>query len=156
MKRHLLDKVWELHKVDTLPTGQDQVFIGLHLIHEVTSPQAFAMLKQRGLKVLYPQRTFATLTVFIRDLKEIVGIILQLWFWFTPIVYVREILPEFVRRIMVFNPAYIFIESYQRIFVFNDIPSVKSLLLLAVLTHLMLGLAYLTFRFLEKDVRDFL
>src|SRR5210317_1280415 len=60
MKRHLLDKVWDLHKVDTLPTGQDQIFIGLHLIHEVTSPQAFAMLKQRGLKVLYPNRTFAT------------------------------------------------------------------------------------------------
>jgi lipopolysaccharide transport system permease protein len=99
---------------------------------------------------------FATLTVFIRDLREIVGIILQLWFWFTPIVYVREILPEFVRKILVFNPAYIFIESYQRIFIFNDIPSVKSLLLLALLTHLMLCLAYLTFRFLEKDVRDFL
>jgi len=59
-KRHLLDKVWDLHKVDTLPTGQDQIFIGLHLIHEVTSPQAFAMLRQRGLKVLYPNRTFAT------------------------------------------------------------------------------------------------
>jgi 3-isopropylmalate/(R)-2-methylmalate dehydratase large subunit len=60
MKRHLLDKVWDLHKVDTLSTGQDQIFIGLHLIHEVTSPQAFAMLRQRGLKVLYPHRTFAT------------------------------------------------------------------------------------------------
>lgn len=60
MKQHLLDKVWDLHKVDTLPTGQDQVFIGLHLIHEVTSPQAFDMLKERGLKVLYPGRTFAT------------------------------------------------------------------------------------------------
>ncbi len=60
MKRHLLDKVWDLHKVDTLPTGQDQIFIGLHLIHEVTSPQAFDMLKERGLQVLYPNRTFAT------------------------------------------------------------------------------------------------
>ncbi len=56
----LFDKVWDLHTVGVLPSGQTQLFIGLHLIHEVTSPQAFAMLKERGLKVLYPQRTIAT------------------------------------------------------------------------------------------------
>ncbi|WP_028973337.1 3-isopropylmalate dehydratase large subunit [Spirochaeta cellobiosiphila] len=60
MGKNLFDKVWDLHKVDTLPSGQDQLFIGLHLIHEVTSPQAFQMLKERNLKVLYPNRTFAT------------------------------------------------------------------------------------------------
>jgi 3-isopropylmalate/(R)-2-methylmalate dehydratase large subunit len=56
----LFDKVWDLHTVGVLPSGQTQLLIGLHLIHEVTSPQAFAMLKERGLKVLYPQRTIAT------------------------------------------------------------------------------------------------
>ncbi len=56
----LFDKVWQQHTVATLPSGQTQLFIGLHLIHEVTSPQAFAMLRERGLKVLYPERTVAT------------------------------------------------------------------------------------------------
>lgn len=56
----LFDKVWDLHTVDVLPSGQTQLFIGLHLIHEVTSPQAFAMLRDRGLQVLYPERTIAT------------------------------------------------------------------------------------------------
>jgi len=56
----LFDKVWDLHTVKILPSGQTQLFIGLHLIHEVTSPQAFAMLRDRGLKVLYPNRTIAT------------------------------------------------------------------------------------------------
>ena len=56
----LFDKVWDLHTVGTLPSGQTQLFIGLHLIHEVTSPQAFAMLRERNLKVLYPERTVAT------------------------------------------------------------------------------------------------
>ncbi len=60
MGENLFNKVWELHKVKTLPSGQDQIFIGLHLLHEVTSPQAFQMLRERGLKVLYPERTFAT------------------------------------------------------------------------------------------------
>ena len=56
----LYDKVWERHKVTELPNGQDQLFIGLHLVHEVTSPQAFGMLEERDLDVAYPDRTFAT------------------------------------------------------------------------------------------------
>ena len=56
----LFDKVWDLHTVGILPSGQTQLFIGLHLIHEVTSPQAFAMLRARNLKVLFPERTVAT------------------------------------------------------------------------------------------------
>ncbi len=60
MATNLFDKVWDSHLVGRLPTGQDQLFIGLHLIHEVTSPQAFGMLRDRGLKVLFPARSFAT------------------------------------------------------------------------------------------------
>lgn len=56
----LFDKVWDAHTVSVLPSGQTQLFIGLHLIHEVTSPQAFAMLRERKLKVLFPDRTVAT------------------------------------------------------------------------------------------------
>ncbi len=60
MKQTLLDKVWDAHAVRKLPNGQTQLLIGTHLIHEVTSPQAFGMLRDLGLKVLYPNRTFAT------------------------------------------------------------------------------------------------
>ncbi|MBI2119479.1 MAG: 3-isopropylmalate dehydratase large subunit [Elusimicrobia bacterium] len=60
MKRTLLDKIWDIHRVRTLPNGKDQIFIGLHLIHEVTSPQAFQMIREEKLKVLFPQNTFAT------------------------------------------------------------------------------------------------
>ena len=56
----LFDKVWDLHKVANLPGGSDQIFIGLHLIHEVTSPQAFGALKDKNLPVKFPQRTVAT------------------------------------------------------------------------------------------------
>lgn len=59
-KGTLFDKVWDLHTVGILPSGQTQLFIGLHLIHEVTSPQAFAMLRDRNLGVLFPERTVAT------------------------------------------------------------------------------------------------
>ncbi len=61
MSKTLLDKVWDDHAVCELPSGQTQLFIGLHLVHEVTSPQAFAMLRELGLKVRYPDRTYATI-----------------------------------------------------------------------------------------------
>src|SRR5262245_5590252 len=56
----LFEKVWSNHAVRTLPTGQTQLLVGLHLIHEVTSPQAFDMLRQQGWGVPFPKRTFAT------------------------------------------------------------------------------------------------
>ncbi|GAA0299012.1 3-isopropylmalate dehydratase large subunit [Halarchaeum salinum] len=56
----LYDTVWDEHTVTTLPTGQTQLFVGLHLIHEVTSPQAFGMLQERDLDVAYPELTHAT------------------------------------------------------------------------------------------------
>ncbi|HKU44386.1 MAG TPA: 3-isopropylmalate dehydratase large subunit [Polyangiales bacterium] len=60
MGKNLYDKVFEKHAVRKLDSGQYQLLMGLHLIHEVTSPQAFAMLRDRGLGVPYPERTFAT------------------------------------------------------------------------------------------------
>jgi 3-isopropylmalate/(R)-2-methylmalate dehydratase large subunit len=60
MRANLFNKIWDLHTVGQLSSGQDQLFIGLHLVHEVTSPQAFQMLKERDLAVRHPERTFAT------------------------------------------------------------------------------------------------
>lgn len=60
MGKTLFDKIWEAHLVKSIPDGPDVLYIDRHLIHEVTSPQAFASLKARGMKVLRPQKTFAT------------------------------------------------------------------------------------------------
>ena len=74
MTRHapqnLFNRVWDEHTVRTLPSGQTQLFIGQHLIHEVTSPQAFQMLRDRKLKVLYPERTLATVDHIIPTLSQ--------------------------------------------------------------------------------------
>src|SRR3954470_16886432 len=56
----LFHKVWNAHAVCALPCALTQLFVGLHLIHEVTSPQAFDMLRQHGWGVAFPERTFAT------------------------------------------------------------------------------------------------
>ncbi|HEY7292065.1 MAG TPA: 3-isopropylmalate dehydratase large subunit [Vicinamibacterales bacterium] len=57
----LFHKVWNAHTVRRLPSGQTQLFVGLHLVHEVTTPQAFDMLRQHGWRVAFPNRTFGTI-----------------------------------------------------------------------------------------------
>jgi 3-isopropylmalate/(R)-2-methylmalate dehydratase large subunit len=71
MPKTLLDKVWEAHTVAALPSGQTQLFIGLHLVHEVTSPQAFQMLRELQLPVLFPARTVATVDHIIPTHTEV-------------------------------------------------------------------------------------
>ena len=66
----LYDKVWDLHRVADLPGGATQLFIGLHLIHEVTSPQAFAALDEKGLSVRCPERTVATVDHIVPTLSQ--------------------------------------------------------------------------------------
>ena len=60
MPKNLFEKVWDAHSVRELSSGQTQLLIGTHLIHEVTSPQAFGMIRDLGLNVKFPNRTFAT------------------------------------------------------------------------------------------------
>ena len=60
MKKTLFDKVWDSHVVHTVKNGPEVIFIDRHLVHEVTSPVAFIGLKNRGIKVMSPERTFAT------------------------------------------------------------------------------------------------
>ncbi len=60
MKKTLFDKVWDKHVIQQIDKGPDVLFIDRHMVHEVTSPVAFLGLKNRNIKVMYPERTFAT------------------------------------------------------------------------------------------------
>ena len=69
--RTLYDKIWQSHSVGTLPTGQTQLFIGLHLIHEITTAPAFDMLREKGMDVPFRERTFATIDHIVpTDLRK--------------------------------------------------------------------------------------
>ena len=60
MGKTLFDKVWDSHVVKKIDKGPDVLFIDRHMVHEVTSPVAFLGLKNRDIKVLFPEKTFAT------------------------------------------------------------------------------------------------
>ncbi len=70
MGKNLFQKVWEAHTVSTLSDGRKQLFIGTHLIHEVTSPQAFGMLRELNLPVKFPNRTFATIDHIVPTVNQ--------------------------------------------------------------------------------------
>jgi 3-isopropylmalate/(R)-2-methylmalate dehydratase large subunit len=61
MTKTILEKIWDSHVVTQQPDSPAILYIDLHLVHEVTSPQAFTGLRQRGLKVRRPERTVATM-----------------------------------------------------------------------------------------------
>src|SRR6201989_2589970 len=60
MAKTLFEKIWEKHIVKEIPDGPSVLYIDKHFIHEVTSPQAFAGIEKRGLKVFRPQQVVAT------------------------------------------------------------------------------------------------
>ena len=60
MAKTLFDKVWDSHVVKKIEKGPDVLFIDRHMVHEVTSPVAFLGLRNRDIKVLFPEKTFAT------------------------------------------------------------------------------------------------
>ena len=60
MGKTLFEKIWEKHLVKSIPDGPDVIYIDKHFIHEVTSPQAFAGIEKRGLKIFRPGKIVAT------------------------------------------------------------------------------------------------
>ncbi len=97
------------------------------------------------------------LNVFLRDIKEMVTVLLTFWFWLTPIVWVPSIAPQWVQYLQDYlNPAYQFIHAYQAIFAYEQLPDFAGLTRLVILAHVVLLGAWLLFKALEKDIRDFI
>lgn len=100
---------------------------------------------------------FGVLNVFLRDIKEAVGVLMMFWFWLTPIVWVPEIAPDFILNLQeYFNPAYWFIDAYHSIFVHDRLPDLGALIRLAIIALLCLFAAWRMLKWLERDIRDFL
>ena len=60
MGKTLFDKIWDNHVVETIDNGPSVLYIDRHFIHEVTSPQAFKGIEERGVELFRPKQTIAT------------------------------------------------------------------------------------------------
>jgi lipopolysaccharide transport system permease protein len=92
--------------------------------------------------------------VFTRDIAQVLGIVLQFWFWLTPIVYTREMLPAHLRRFIDLNPLYPMVRMYQDALVWNRVPEWPALVWPTVLAlSLMVG-SLVLFRRATADLVD--
>ena len=94
------------------------------------------------------------MNVFLRDISQVIPIILQMLFWFTPIVYPVTIIPEAFRHWLNLNPIYPLTDAYQQIIVYGNSPQWENLTNLAVITLLLFGLSLFLFRRASVEIMD--
>ena len=97
---------------------------------------------------------FGTLNVFLRDIGQALMVVLQLWMWITPIVYVEEILPRALRALSPYNPAYPFIDALHRMVVMGGWPPAWEWPAMLVWATLAPAIGYLVLRRLRSEIRD--
>ncbi len=93
-------------------------------------------------------------TPFFRDLKEAIPILIQLWFWMTPIIYMKELLANKYPFLLTYNPFFYFADSYQDIFLYSQAPSMERLTLIIIMTTLLLLLAGFLYKKMVGTIKD--
>nr|WP_156311571.1 ABC transporter permease [Pantoea sp. CFSAN033090] len=96
----------------------------------------------------------AVLNVFFRDIGQLFTIVLQFWFWFTPIVYPLQIIPQWARGVVEMNPMAITVGSMHDIFVNNQAPEWTPLLNVSLVGFLLMILGLYLFRRHSGDMVD--
>ncbi|WP_114241364.1 ABC transporter permease [Dyella sp. C9] len=97
-----------------------------------------------------------TLNVFVRDIGQVVPILLQIMFWFTPIVYSPEILPASIRPLIYLNPMSGIVRGFQNALLFNTVPPWGHILQVAAAACVLLGFALVLFRRASREMADVL
>lgn len=96
------------------------------------------------------------INVFVRDVAQVVPVILQLLFWLTPIVYMIEIIPQHYAFWLQLNPMYHLASAYQNILLFNREPDIQSLSMIFLVALVVFALATFLFRRAKEEMVDML
>jgi len=96
----------------------------------------------------------SSITVYVRDLEHIIGIILMVAFYATPIVYKLEQLPSNLQTLMKLNPMTHIINAYRDIFYNQTMPNIRILLLLLLYSTLLTIIGYFIFKKLQKNFAE--
>lgn len=93
-------------------------------------------------------------TPFFKDLKEAVPIIIQLWFWMSPVIYMKEMLASKYPLLLVFNPFFYFLEIYQDIFLYSKTPKLESIFIIFTMTTITLLIAAFLYKKMISTIKD--
>ncbi|NPA59263.1 MAG: ABC transporter permease [Epsilonproteobacteria bacterium] len=97
---------------------------------------------------------FSLFTPFFKDLKEAIPIVVQLWFWMTPIIYMKEILEQKYPLLLTLNPFFYFSNSYQDIFLYSKSPSIHTLAIIIFITTVTLAIAIYLYKKMVGTIKD--
>lgn len=93
-------------------------------------------------------------TPFFKDLKEAIPIVIQLWFWMTPIIYMKEMVEDKYPSILIYNPYFHFVDIYQNIFLYSKPPLLINVLVLVFITFFTLCLAGFLYKKMIPTIKD--
>lgn len=93
-------------------------------------------------------------TPFFKDLKEAVPIVVQLWFWMTPIIYMKEMIANKYPLLLTFNPFYYFTQIYQDIFLYARAPSMHAISIILIMSMIALLLAGILYKKMIGTIKD--
>ena len=96
----------------------------------------------------------AILMVFLRDIRELVGVVTLLWFWMVPIVYTIDSVPHFMQAIQAYNPAWWFIREYHQIFVYGVMPDMVHIAKMLTASGLLAVIMIWFLSSSEHQIRD--
>ncbi len=100
--------------------------------------------------------TLGILNVFLRDIGQMVPIVMQVWFWFTPIIYPESIIPERYQYLMDLNPLYPIVSAYHNVLVYNEAPNLFGLIVISALALITLLFSLFLFRRASAEMADVL
>lgn len=96
----------------------------------------------------------SVLNVYFRDIAQLIGVVLQFWFWLTPIVYLRTVMPERLSFILKGNPMYYLVSMYQDIISYHRMPDLRSLGIFLGIALSTVAVGSLIFRQLDDELVD--
>lgn len=97
---------------------------------------------------------FSLFTPFFKDMKEVVPIIIQLWFWMTPIIYMRKMIEDKYPFLLTYNPFCYFVEIYQKIFLYSKAPSLHTVFIIAIESFIVLLIAGYLYKKMVPTIKD--
>ncbi len=97
---------------------------------------------------------FSLFTPFFKDLKVVIPIVIKLWFWITPIVYMKELILDKFPIILIYNPVFFYIDIYHDIFIYSKAPSLDSLIKVTLLAIITLVLAAFFYKKMTSTIKD--
>lgn len=136
------------------------ISLGIVFLVLVNQPVTLTFLWM--LPVMFVQTVFAfglgvilsLFTPFFKDLKEAIPIVIQLWFWMTPVIYMKEMLAKKFPLLLTINPFYYFVEIYQNIFLFSRAPSFKDLAVIVLMALITLFIAGFLYKKMIPTIKD--